>query len=70
MNRLTIGALASVICLLLAARSSLSFRSNPDCNSSKPHHWPDGFVNRYAERSDKPGLWRWQAEVKKGQVRQ
>jgi L-ascorbate metabolism protein UlaG (beta-lactamase superfamily) len=37
-------------------------RANPDYDASKPHHRPDGFSNRYSERSDKPGLLRWQWE--------
>jgi len=62
LKRLILVVLCSMLCLALAACSSLGFRSNPDYDPSKPHHRPDGFVNRYAERSDKPGLWRWQYE--------
>ncbi len=54
------GALLS--CLLIAACVSFMPRSNPDYQAAKPHHRPDGFVNRYAERSEKEGLWRWQWE--------
>ncbi|WP_114663376.1 hypothetical protein [Polynucleobacter necessarius] len=36
--------------------------TNPDYNANNAHHQADGFVNRYADRSDKPGLWRWQFE--------
>ena len=53
-------AITALACALLAAWVSLAPRSNPDYDASKPHHRPDGFVNRYIERSDKPGLWRWQ----------
>jgi L-ascorbate metabolism protein UlaG (beta-lactamase superfamily) len=62
MKRWTLVVLCSMLCLALAACSSLGSRSNPDYDPSKSHHRPDGFVNRYAERSDKPGLWRWQYE--------
>lgn len=62
MKRWTLVVLCSMFCLALAACSSLGSRSNPDYDPSKSHHRPDGFVNRYAERSDKPGLWRWQYE--------
>lgn len=55
-------AITTLACALLAAWVSLAPRSNPDYDASKPHHRPDGFVNRYIERSDKPGLWRWQWE--------
>ena len=47
---------------LVAACVSFMPRSNPDYQAAKPHHRPDGFVNRYAERSEKEGLWRWQWE--------
>ena len=55
MNRLRhpivlMGALLS--CLLIAACVSFMPRSNPDYQAAKPHHRPDGFVNRYAERSE------------------
>jgi hypothetical protein len=62
MNRHISGASLVTACLLLVACSNLSSRSNPDYDASRSHHRPDGFVNRYAERSDKPGLWRWQFE--------
>lgn len=62
MRRYASGVFLVVGCLILAACASLMPRSNPDYDARKPHHRPDGFVNRYAERSDKPGLWRWQWE--------
>lgn len=62
MKRSLIALYAAVVCALLAACVTMGARTNPDYNASKPHHRPDGFVNRYAERSDKPGLWRWQWE--------
>jgi L-ascorbate metabolism protein UlaG (beta-lactamase superfamily) len=55
-------AITALACALLAAWIGMTPRSNPDYDASKPHHRPDGFVNRYIERSDKPGLWRWQWE--------
>jgi hypothetical protein len=55
-------AITALACALLAVWVSLAPRSNPDYDASKPHHRPDGFINRYIERSDKPGLWRWQWE--------
>ena len=57
-----IGAAIALICALLAACVSMSPRANPDYDASKPHHRPDGFANRYVERTDKPGLLRWQWE--------
>ena len=62
LKRCIFGALCGMVCLVLAACSSLSSRSNPDYDPSKSHHRPDGFANRYVERSEKPGLWRWQFE--------
>ena len=59
---LLLGAITALACALLAACVSLAPRSNPDFDANKPHHRPDGFVNRYTERSEKPGLWRWQWE--------
>ena len=59
---LAVGAGTVFVCALLAACVSMSPRANPDYNASKPHHRPDGFSNRYAERSNKPGLLRWQWE--------
>jgi hypothetical protein len=41
-------------------------RANPDYDANKPHHRPDELVNRYIERSDKLGLWRWQPEFVEG----
>ena len=55
-------AITGLACALLAACVSMAPSSNPDYDASKPHHRPDGFSNRYAERSDKPGLLRWQWE--------
>lgn len=55
----------AVLCLSvmgLAACSGLLDRRNPDHDPSKPHHRPDGFVNRYSSDTDKPGLLRWQWE--------
>jgi len=48
--------------LVVAACALLQTRANPDFDAAKPHHRVDGFANRYVERSDKPGLWRWQWE--------
>ena len=62
LNRSIRGFLFATACMVLLACSSLSVRSNPDYDPSKSHHRLDGFVNRYVERSDKPGLWRWQFE--------
>lgn len=62
MNRTLIGVCLALMTAALAACVSLAPRTNPDYDSNKSHHRPDGFVNRYAERSDKPGLWRWQYE--------
>ena len=62
MKRSIIAIYLAVACGLLAACVSMGPRSNPDYDARKPHHRPDGFVNRHAERSDKPGLWRWQWE--------
>jgi L-ascorbate metabolism protein UlaG (beta-lactamase superfamily) len=59
---LAVGAGTVFVCALLAACVSMSPRANPDYNASKPHHRPDGFSNRYSERSNKPGLLRWQWE--------
>ena len=53
-----IGAAIALICALLAACVSMSPRANPDYDACKPHHRPDGFANRYVERTDKPGLLR------------
>jgi L-ascorbate metabolism protein UlaG (beta-lactamase superfamily) len=55
-------ATTALACALLAACVSMAPRANPDYDASKPHHRPDGFSNRYSERSDKPGLLRWQWE--------
>lgn len=55
-------AISGLVCALLAACVSMTPRANPDYDASKPHHRPDGFSNRYSERSDKPGLLRWQWE--------
>jgi len=55
-------AITTLAGAFLAACVSMAPRSNLDYDVSKPHHRPDGFVNRYIERSDKPGLWRWQWE--------
>ena len=55
-------AISGLVCALLAACVSMAPRANPDYDASKPHHRPDGFSNRYSERSDKPGLLRWQWE--------
>ena len=55
-------AITALACALLAACVSMAPRANPDYDASKPHHRPDGFSNRYSERSDKPGLLRWQWE--------
>jgi hypothetical protein len=52
----------ALACALLAACVSMAPRANPDYDANKPHHRPDGFANRYSERSDKPGLLRWQWE--------
>ena len=62
MTRGVIGVGMVMVCGLLVACVSLTSRINPDYDASKPHHRPDGFANRYAERSDKPGLLRWQWE--------
>lgn len=62
MNRFTGAVFLSTVCIFLAACGSLIERVNLDYDASKLHHRPDGFVNRYVERSDKPGLWRWQFE--------
>ena len=55
-------AVTGLACALLAACVSRVPNSNIDYDANKPHHRPDGFVNRYIERSDKPGLLRWQWE--------
>jgi len=55
-------AITALAFALLAACVSRMPNSNIDYDASKAHHRPDGFVNRYIERSDKPGLWRWQWE--------
>jgi L-ascorbate metabolism protein UlaG (beta-lactamase superfamily) len=62
MNRTLIGVCLALMTAALAACVSFAPRTNPDYDANKSHHRPDGFVNRYAERSDKPGLWRWQYE--------
>ena len=62
MTRGVIGVGMVMVCGLLVACVSLTSRINPDYDASKPHHRPDDFANRYAERSDKPGLLRWQWE--------
>jgi L-ascorbate metabolism protein UlaG (beta-lactamase superfamily) len=55
-------AISGLVCALLAACVSMTPRANPDYDASKPHHRLDGFSSRYSERSDKPGLLRWQWE--------
>lgn len=49
--------------LLVACGSPMMQRAADDgASASAPHHRPDGFANRYAARTDKPGLLRWQWE--------
>lgn len=61
--RLKIGVACLLLaCLIFTSCRSLTSPTNPDYSENKPHHQPDGFVNRYVDRSDKPGLWRWQFE--------
>jgi L-ascorbate metabolism protein UlaG (beta-lactamase superfamily) len=62
LSNFTVVFLCGTATMFLSGCNALSFRSNPDYDPTKSHHRPDGFVNRYAERSDKPGLWRWQFE--------
>lgn len=33
-----------------------------DYNASKAHHTPEGFKNRYVDRADGPGFFKWQWE--------
>ena len=61
-NAFAMVATTALACALIAACVSIAPRANPDYDASKPHHRPDGFSNRYSERSDKPGLLRWQWE--------
>ena len=61
-NAFAMVATTALACALLAACVSMAPHANPDFDASKPHHRPDGFANRYSERSDKPGLLRWQWE--------
>lgn len=60
-QRALLGA-AILAMLFFGACSMLQAPINPDFDVTKAHHRIDGFANRYAQRSEKPGLWRWQWE--------
>ena len=47
---------------LLVSCAVLAPPVNLDFDATRAHHRPDGFVNRYAARSEKPGLLRWMWE--------
>jgi len=50
------------IIVTIAMTSFLISKNNPDFNEKKPHHRPDGFVNRYQDKYEKKGLLKWQWE--------
>jgi L-ascorbate metabolism protein UlaG (beta-lactamase superfamily) len=46
----------------LSSCSGLFGPKNLDFTAAKPHHRPEGFVNRYASTAEKSGFFRWQWE--------
>jgi L-ascorbate metabolism protein UlaG (beta-lactamase superfamily) len=59
---LTLIAAIPIAIAVLSSCTSLMEPKNLDYNAKKSHHTPQGFKNRYVERADASGFWRWQWE--------